>query len=74
MLDTHSGSCLIYESRPIACRTYGFYVEGKSVLGCHRIESLAEEFPDVVWGNATALEDKLQHLGPAAELHRWLDT
>ncbi|MEC4812051.1 MAG: YkgJ family cysteine cluster protein [Scytonema sp. PMC 1069.18] len=25
-LDENSGSCLIYDSRPIACRTYGFFV------------------------------------------------
>lgn len=73
MLDTDSGTCLVYEARPIACRTYGFYVERESVLGCHRIESIAEESHDLIWGNATAVEHKLRLLGPTAELHRWLD-
>src|SRR5438067_2196121 len=42
MLDRDSGTCLVCDVRPIACRSYGFYVERESVLGCHRIESLAE--------------------------------
>lgn len=74
MLDRHSGTCLVYDARPIACRSYGFYLERESVLGCHRIEQVAEESPGVIWGNGTALNDKLQPLGPAAELFRWLDS
>jgi len=26
-LDRDSGACLVYEARPLACRTYGFYRE-----------------------------------------------
>jgi Fe-S-cluster containining protein len=73
LLDRESGACLVYEARPIACRSYGFYVERESVLGCHRIESIAEEAPGIIWGNGTALQDKLQAFGAPAELHRWLD-
>jgi Fe-S-cluster containining protein len=73
MLDERSGTCLIYEARPIACRAYGFYVERESVLGCHRIKLIADESPGVIWGNSVALEDKLKPLGPAAELYHWLD-
>lgn len=72
LLDSSSGSCLVYESRPVACRAYGFYVERQSVLGCSRIESIAQKSQDVVWGNHTALEDKLHALGPAATLDGWL--
>src|SRR4051812_8354296 len=73
LLDTGSGSCLVYEARPVACRAYGFYVEREKVLGCSRIESIAQESPDVIWGNHSALEEKLTPLGPAAELYRWLE-
>src|SRR5690348_1258614 len=34
LLDTASGTCLIYEARPVACRAYGFYAEREYVLGC----------------------------------------
>ena len=27
MLDLSAGACMIYEYRPVACRTYGFYVQ-----------------------------------------------
>jgi uncharacterized protein len=71
LLDTSSGTCLVYEARPIACRAYGFYAERDLVLGCSRIESVAREAPDVVWGNHAALEDETGRLGPAAELWEW---
>lgn len=73
MLDADSGTCLVYEARPVACRSYGFYVERERVLGCHWINLIAEESPGVIWGNGIALEDKLKPLGPTAELHQWLD-
>jgi Fe-S-cluster containining protein len=68
MLDTGSGSCLIYEARPIACRAYGFYAEREYVLGCNRIEAIGHESRDVVWGNHAALEEDLRSLGPTLEL------
>jgi Fe-S-cluster containining protein len=73
LLDTGSGACLVYAARPIACRAYGFYAERENVLGCSRIESIAEQSPDVIWGNGSALDAKLHHLGPAAELYRWIE-
>lgn len=72
LLDTASGSCLVYDARPVACRAYGFYAERQYVLGCHRIEGMAEAAPDVVWGNHVALEDELAALGARAELREWL--
>ncbi len=72
LLDSDCGTCLIYEARPIACRAYGFYAEREEVLGCHRIELLSRQSPDVVWGNHAALEDRLVQLGPGAELSTWL--
>jgi Fe-S-cluster containining protein len=74
LLDTGSGSCLIYEARPVACRSYGFYAERQHVLGCHRIEALARESADVIWGNHESLEERPRALGPALELFEWLAT
>jgi uncharacterized protein len=74
LLDSNSGTCLVYEARPIACRAYGFYAERREVLGCSRIESIAEQTPDVVWGNHAALEERVRRLGSAAELSVWLDS
>jgi len=71
LLDTASGACLIYDARPIACRAYGFFAERQYVLGCHRIEAIAAERSDVVWGNHTALDDRLSALGPAKPLSEW---
>lgn len=72
LLDRESGVCLVYEARPVACRAYGFYAERQYVLGCHRIEAMAAEAPEVVWGNHPALERDLAALGETAELFRWL--
>ena len=69
LLDTAAGACRVYCARPIACRAYGFYAERGMVLGCGRIEAMPE---DVVWGNQTALEERLDGLGPARELAAWL--
>ena len=65
LLDLDSGNCLIYDARPIACRAYGFYAERGKVLGCSRIESLAAQEPEIVWGNHEALEDRLRSVGQA---------
>jgi Fe-S-cluster containining protein len=72
LLDTASGTCLVYEARPVACRAYGFYSERRFVLGCSRIEAAGEAAPGVVWGNHTALQEELRVLGPAASLDEWL--
>ena len=74
LLDPASGACLIYEARPIACRSYGFYAEREKVLGCSRIEAIAREAPDVLWGNHAALDADLQELGEARELSVWLES
>ena len=72
LLDTDSGTCLVYEARPVACRAYGFYAEPQHVLGCSRIVSIGQESPDVIWGNQAALDERLRPLGPVAELSEWL--
>lgn len=72
LLDQEQGACLIYEARPVACRAYGFYAERGQVLGCERIEAIAEAELDVVWGNHAALGDELRQLGEEAGLSEWL--
>jgi Fe-S-cluster containining protein len=72
LLDTASGTCLVYDARPVACRAYGFYAERQFVLGCSRIEVASEAAPGVVWGNHTALVEELRALGPAAPLDQWM--
>jgi Fe-S-cluster containining protein len=72
LLDADSGTCLVYEARPIACRAYGFYAEQREVLGCSRIESVSLESPNVVWGNHSALEAKVDLLGSLAEFREIL--
>lgn len=78
LLDSNSGSCLVYEARPLACRAYGFYAEREMVLGCGRIELLSRDEPglirgNVVWGNHTALEERMRELGPSRELSAWAE-
>lgn len=72
LLDSNSGTCLVYEARPLACRAYGFYAERGDVLGCSRIESISREAPDVIWGNHAALEQDMRQQGAAAGLPVWL--
>jgi len=74
LLDTASGACMVYEARPIACRAYGFYAERQYVLGCHRIEAVAQQRSDIVWANHLVLEDRLRSLGATAPLADWLKT
>jgi hypothetical protein len=59
-------------SAPCALPTYGFYVERENVLGCSRINSIAGQSRNVVWGNHAAVQASLRSLGPAAELYHWL--
>lgn len=72
LLDADTDACLIYEARPVACRAYGFYAQRREVLGCHRIEAIAEQATAVIWGNHTSLENELAELGPAKEFSAWL--
>jgi uncharacterized protein len=69
-LDQENGSCSIYEARPTACRTYGFYVERDQGLYCHKIQSRVEEgfYQQVIWGNAESVDARLQQIGPQIDL------
>jgi uncharacterized protein len=74
MLDLESGRCLIYEQRPIACRTYGFYVERNKGLYCDKIRSRVDagEYDDVVWGNQAGIEERSAALGPTRSIVEWI--
>lgn len=74
LLDTNTGACLVYEQRPIACRTYGFYVERDKGLYCGIIELRVREgaMADVVWGNHESVDHQLAELGGARSLRDWV--
>jgi Fe-S-cluster containining protein len=76
MLDPDRGACLVYQQRPVACRTYGFYVQRNLGLYCHDIETRVSggELADVVWGNHDAIERRLTSLGETRPLNEWVAT
>lgn len=71
-LDLNSNACLIYEARPVRCRSYGFYAERDAVLGCHRIEAIAASGAPVIWGNHAAIESDLRQLPDTQPLSLFL--
>jgi Fe-S-cluster containining protein len=73
LLDTTSGLCRVYEARPLACRTYGFYADRDGVLGCHRILERAERDDAIVWGNHDGVERAQADLGERRSLLDWLE-
>jgi uncharacterized protein len=72
-LDREAGACLVYESRPLACRTYGFYVDHDLGLYCRKIEASVDrgELSDVVWGHQATVKSESEKLGPARTLLEW---
>ena len=75
MLDKDAGACLIYAYRPVACRTYGFYVERDKGLYCQDIELRVEqgELNNVVWGNHDNVNRHLDKLGDKRNLVEWFE-
>jgi Fe-S-cluster containining protein len=72
MLDDAAGACLVYQHRPAACRSYGFYAARDGGRWCHRIEAIATSERDLIFGNHEAIERDLQDLGGAPlELPAW---
>lgn len=68
-LDRKQGRCRVYAARPIACRTYGFYVERNQGLYCGMIRRRVEagEMDGVVWGNHASIEAAMGPSIPFAE-------
>ena len=73
LLDQATGACPVYAQRPVACRTYGFYVQRDKGLYCHDIESCVAEgaLANVVWGNHDAIDQRLGGLGESRSLSEW---
>ncbi len=73
LLDPASGACPVYAARPVACRTYGFYVQRELGLYCRDIESQVADgaLADVVWGNHDAVDQQLAGLGEVRALSEW---
>lgn len=75
ILDPATGACPVYAHRPVACRTYGFYVQRDKGLYCSDIESRVAEggLADVVWGNHEVIDQQLAGLGDTRSLTDWFD-
>ena len=75
LLDQATGACPVYAQRPVACRTYGFYVQRDKGLYCHDIETRVADgaLADVVWGNHDAVDQRLSSLGESRPLTVWFD-
>jgi len=73
MLDQTQGACQVYAHRPVACRTYGFYVQRDKGLYCKDIEvrETNGDWVGVVWGNHDAIDRRLRDLGETRELTEW---
>jgi Fe-S-cluster containining protein len=73
MLDRDAGACRVYAHRPVACRTYGFYVQRDKGLYCKDIESRVADgaWSEVVWGNQDAVDHRLSGPGDVRELTEW---
>ncbi len=73
LLDRSTNACPVYAQRPVACRSYGFYVQRDKGLYCADIEAqVADGFlDDVVWGNHDAIDHRLAGLGEALPLTDW---
>lgn len=76
-LDQASGACPVYAERPIACRTYGFYIERDTGLYCSHIQREVDKgeagsMHHVIWGNQQAVDAQLATLGPKRPLTDWL--
>ncbi|BBL69854.1 YkgJ family cysteine cluster protein [Methylogaea oryzae] len=73
LLDRAEGACRVYAHRPVACRTYGFYVQRDQGLYCKDIEAQVAEgrWAEVVWGNHDAVDRRLSGLGGTRHLTEW---
>lgn len=73
LLDLERDACRVYAQRPVACRTYGFYVQRDKGLYCQDILQQVErgERKDVVWGNQDGIDRQLASLGGTRALTDW---
>ena len=75
LLDTALGICPVYAQRPVACRTYGYYVARDKGLFCRDIEGRVASgvLDDVIWGSQAAVDRQLAADGEALPLPVWFD-
>jgi len=75
MLDLSAGTCPVYVQRPVACRTYGFYVQRDKGLYCNDIKARVDDgtLAGVVWGNHDAIDQQLAGLGDTRALTEWFE-
>lgn len=73
MLDEATNACPVYAQRPVACRSYGFYVQRELGLYCGDIQAQEAEgrLTGVVWGNHEAVERELAGMGEVRALTGW---
>jgi len=73
MLDPPTQACLVYLHRPVACRSYGFYVQRDRGLYCSDIadREARGEFADVIWGNHDVVDRQLAELGDTRAITEW---
>lgn len=73
LLNRSAGACRIYAHRPVACRTYGFYVQRDKGLYCRDIELRVASgaWSEAVWGNHDAIDRRLCDLGEVRDLTEW---
>jgi Fe-S-cluster containining protein len=73
-LNREAGECRIYDARPAACRTYGFYLAGRRELWCSKIDETLDEGggASIRWGNHHLVERQLVQLsGPRVPMEDW---
>jgi len=71
LLDLERGACRVYEARPIACRTYGFFTERDAGLHCALVtDAIAEHdaAERIIWGNGERIADAMRAHGEVASL------
>lgn len=71
LLDQTQGICRVYPARPLACRTYGFYVDGADGKYCGKVTAALQQNPDadVVFGNEpSVLKDAERAFGKTRTL------
>lgn len=73
MLDKSAGACRVYEYRPVACRTYGYYVQHDKGLYCNDILERVTSgvLNEVVWGNQNTIDRQLNRFDDSRDLTEW---
>jgi uncharacterized protein len=66
-LNEQEGACRIYDARPIACRTYGFFVARDHDQYCQQIETIINQRGEnaIVWGNAESVRHDIERISGA---------